>query len=46
MRSLKRFLVVAACAAFAVLAVTGTAAADPPRPDSGTLTWSVPVDAE
>jgi len=43
MRSLKRFLVAAVGAAFAVLAVTGTAAASPPCPDSGTLTWSVPV---
>ncbi|GHE97860.1 hypothetical protein GCM10017786_33380 [Amycolatopsis deserti] len=46
MISLKRLLVAAVGAAFAVLAVAGTAAADPPLPDSGTLTWSVPVVGE
>ncbi|GAB3586496.1 hypothetical protein GCM10027445_65360 [Amycolatopsis endophytica] len=46
MISLKRFLVAAVGAALAVLTVTGTAAAGPPQPDSGTLTWSVPVTGE
>ncbi|UQS22218.1 MULTISPECIES: hypothetical protein [Amycolatopsis] len=46
MISLKRLLVAAVGAAFTVLAVSGTAAAAPPLPDSGTLTWSVPVAGE
>ncbi|NIH82850.1 hypothetical protein [Amycolatopsis viridis] len=46
MRSLQRFLVAAIGAVLAVFAVAGTATAVPPRPDSGTLTWSVPVTGE